>query len=314
MPPQATNDWLRILRQKANQRDVYIDTDIDGRIFHFHLGQDPGIIGKVRYSEQESRNYENEQGQKHIWHRYNREKERIQQPHERKVVNITLDISDKDAYDAEEHHFIFLTEQLIQQETYSKGDQKIWIAGDGQYEGPLAEYIDDWDALFEYATTASEPTPTDSGGAKTSETAPEQDRSDTSGTITESSRTSVQVSDRFKREVYDQFGHQCPLSGIEHPDLLTVSHILGRADNPDLAEDRENVVLLAWTQHMAFDADLWTFDESGRVWVHPDFESESSSLRGSLVEYHGQRVDDLQNVADEYIAEHNESLDWWPPR
>ncbi|MFC7223824.1 hypothetical protein ACFQKF_11870 [Halalkalicoccus sp. GCM10025322] len=51
----------------------------------------------------------------------------IEQGSEREVTNITLDIWDKNKFDPEEHHFIFLTEQLIREETYSKGDQKIWI-------------------------------------------------------------------------------------------------------------------------------------------------------------------------------------------
>jgi putative restriction endonuclease len=42
-----------------------------------------------------------------------------------------------------------------------------------------------------------------------------------------------------------------------------------------LAEDIENVLLLDWTHHMAFDAGLWTFDESGRLWIKPGFETES---------------------------------------
>ena len=110
MPPQATKDWINILEEKAQERGVPIDTDLDGRIFHFHLGQGPGVIGKVRYSEAKSRNYESEQGKKFIWHRYNREKERIDQSHNRRVVNITLDVKEKTEFDPGEHHFIFLTE------------------------------------------------------------------------------------------------------------------------------------------------------------------------------------------------------------
>lgn len=92
MPPQATTDWLALLKGEAQRRDVYVDTDLDGRIWHFHLGEGPGVVGKVRHSKAKERNYENEQGQKHIWHRYNRENERIAEGSERNVVNITLDV------------------------------------------------------------------------------------------------------------------------------------------------------------------------------------------------------------------------------
>jgi hypothetical protein len=314
MPPQATKDWLALLEQQASERGVYIDTNLDGRIFHFQLGENPGVIGKVRYSEANSREYENEQGQKHIWHRYNREVEKIEQGSDRAVVNITLDVWDKHEFDPDEHHFIFLTQHLIEEETYSKGDQKIWIEAEGRYSGPLAKYVDDWDAVFQYARhpdTVPEPTaadsetqPTDQGGVS----------EDTSGTISESRRTQVQVSAEFRQAVFDRFEHRCPLSGIEHADLLTVSHILGRAEHQKLAEDIENVVLLDWTHHMAFDAGLWTFDESGRIWLNPEFETASESLQLSLTGRHGEKVKELSLVADAHIEEHNAPLDWWPPR
>lgn len=317
MPPQATKDWLSLLQEKARERDIYVDTDISGRIFHFHLGKNPGLIGKVRYSEEKSRDYENEQGQKHIWHRYNREKELIEQGSVRKVVNVTLDVWEKDEFNPDDHHFIFLTEDLIREETYSQGDQKIWIEGDGRYSGPLAKYVNDWDAIFDYSTGADSPSsgasPNDgfSSGVQVSEDTADRD---TSGTISETLRTQVQVSNRFKREVFEKYDHHCPLSGIEDPDLLTISHILGRAENQNLAEDIENVILIDWTHHMAFDSNLWTFDESGRLWVKPGFETESETLNKSLIDRHGEKVEEFMLIADEYIERHNADLDWWPPR
>lgn len=317
MPPQATKDWLSYLEVKAQERGIYIDTDIDGRIFHFHLGDDPGIIGKVRYSEAKSRNYENEQGQKHIWHRYNRETEQIEQGSERDVVNVTLDVWTKDEFDPDGHHFIFLTERLLQEETYSKGDQKIWIEGEGRYSGPLAEYVDDWDAIFEYATEGdSAPRSSDIVTSSNTEGQVERqpDETDTSGTVTVSEQAQVQVSADFKERVYERFSHRCPLSGIERSEMLTVSHVLSRAENRNLAEDIENVLLLDWTHHMAFDADLWTFDESGHLWVKPGFETESEALRSSLVDQHGEIIDAFAKVSDEYIQRCNDNVNWWPPR
>lgn len=83
--------------------------------------------------------------------------EMIEQGSEREVTNVTLDVRDKNEFDPEEHHFIFLTERLIREETYSKGDQKIWIEGDGRYSGPLAKYVDNWDVIFQHATETSSP-------------------------------------------------------------------------------------------------------------------------------------------------------------
>ncbi|WP_410764920.1 HNH endonuclease signature motif containing protein [Haloferax sp. DFSO60] len=316
MPPNATKDWLSLLSREADERGVYLDTDIDGRIFHFHLGDDPGIIGKVRYSEEKKRNFVNEQGLTHIWHRYNREKQLIQDGSERKVVNITLDVWSKDEFNQDEHHFIFLTEQMIDQDTYSQGDQKIFITGDGQYTGPLSKYVNDWDAIFEYATNGSpEPsrqsTQTDlKDSTSDTEFAPE----DTSGRVINSQREIVQVSQKFKDAAYDRFDHQCVLTGIEASELLTVSHVLGRAEHSELAEDIGNVLILDWTHHMALDAGLWTFDESGRIWVKPGFETSSPYLEDSLVSRHGEKVAALTKVNDDYIEQRNQELEWWPPR
>lgn len=312
MPPQATKDWVAILKRKAEQRGIPIDTDLAGRIFHFHLSEDPGVIGKVRYSEAKSRNYENEQGKKFIWHRYNREVEWIEEDHDGRVVNITLDIKEKSKFDSDEHHFLFLTERMIEEDTYSEGDQEIWIEGEGEYSGPLAKHVDDWDAIFEYAKGESASVATDSTeGVSTAE---DEGTEDTAGTISETRRSQVQLSSSFKRDVYERFDSRSPLSGIAHPDLLTVSHILDRAEHPDLAEDIENVVLLDWNLHMAFDAGLWTFDESGRVWLNPDLETESDALRTALVDRHGEKTEAFAKVSDEYIERHNGDLEWWPPR
>nr|WP_305794598.1 HNH endonuclease [Halomarina rubra] len=210
---------------------------------------------------------------------------------------------------------------MIDQETYSQGDQKIHILGEAEYDGPLSTYVDDWEALFEYALASREgPQPTPS--ATTGPTSP-PDReptdpatlpADTSGTESERSGTDIRISKQFKRAVFDHYDGTCPLTGIEHNELLTVSHILGRADHPESAEDIENVVLLDWTHHMAFDNGLWTFDETGRIWLRPGFDTASQSLCSSLVERRGEKIQALALVGDQFIEQHNDGLEWWPPQ
>lgn len=307
----AIEDWLRLLEQNAQKRGVYVDTDIEGRVFHFHLGKDPGVIGKVRYSEEKERNFENEQGITHIWHRYNRELERIQEGSDRKVVNITLDVWDKSSFDPDERHFLFLTQEMIDADTYSKGDQKIWIHGDGDYRGPLGTYVDDWNVIFDYATEDTiELTSSDENERSTVS----RESKDKSGRVRESIRRDVRVSNKFKNAALDRFDNRCVLTGIEHLELLTVSHILDRATHPEIAEDLGNVLILNWTHHVAFDEDLWTFDESGRIWIRPDLESNSQYLNSSLIDRHGAKIKALTKVDSEYIERHNEQLEWWPPR
>ena len=128
-------------------------------------------------------------------------------------------------------------------------------------------------------------------------------------------RAGVRVSDAFKQMVYDRFGGRCAVTDIGQQELLTVSHVLGRAERPDIAEDPTNALLLNWTHHAALDADLWTFDEVGRLWVHPDYQPDDDWMHGTLRARHGQRVPSLRDagVADEYVATRNETLSWWPP-
>jgi hypothetical protein len=142
------------------------------------------------------------------------------------------------------------------------------------------------------------------------------DETDTAGTHVVSERAGIRISESFKRAVYERYSHRCAVTEIAHRSLLTVSHVLPRADRPDIAEDHGNVLLLNWTHHFAFDAELWTFDEAGRLWVNPDYDPDDHWMEATLSARHGDRIARLKNagVADEYIDERNKSLDWWPPR
>ncbi|MCU4799778.1 MoxR family ATPase [Halobacteria archaeon HArc-gm2] len=152
MPRDAIEDWLAILEQQASERGIPVNTDIDGRIFHFLLGQEDPVAGKVRISAASSRSYRTESGEEQMWQRFDREQERLEEDPEQRVCSIQLDIESKGEFDESRDHFLFIPGEIILQETYSKGDQKITITGDGAYEGELARFPDDWDALFAYAT------------------------------------------------------------------------------------------------------------------------------------------------------------------
>lgn len=152
MPRDAIEDWLAILEQQASERGVPVDTDISGRIFHFLLGEEDPVLGKVRISAASSRNYRTEDGEEQMWQRFNREQEKLEADPSQRVCSIQLDIETKGGFNESQDHFLFIPGEIILQETYSKGDQKITITGDGVYRGELARFPDDWDALFAYAT------------------------------------------------------------------------------------------------------------------------------------------------------------------
>jgi len=152
MPRDAIEDWLAILEQQANDRGVALDTDVSGRIFHFLLGDQDPVLGKVRISAASSRSYRTENGEEQMWQRFDREQEQIEKNPDQRVCSIQLDIESKGGFDESRDHFLFIPGEIILQETHPKGDQKITITGDGEYEGELARFSDDWDALFAYAT------------------------------------------------------------------------------------------------------------------------------------------------------------------
>ncbi|WP_276253588.1 HNH endonuclease [Halomontanus rarus] len=304
MPPQATKDWLSILNEKAQEREIYVDMNINGRIFHFHLGRDPGIIGKVRYSAAKSRDYENEQGQKHIWHRYNREKEMIDQGSKRKVVNITLDVWDKNEYDPNDHHFIFLTERLIREETYSQGDQKIWIEGDGHYSGPLAEYVDDWDAIFEYATGTSSPSPStpSSDGFGSDADVTELPNGSKTTERRSTTRNDVIRNDELVQTLKTLYDHTCQICGDRRLQGLDsgFSHVhhlmpLGKPHNgPDVPE---NVIVVCPNHHEDFENGMLTVDPQTLEVDH--FYEEVPT--GRTIETKGEH-----KIGPQYVAYHNQ--------
>ncbi|QAU11659.1 HNH endonuclease [Halorubrum sp. BOL3-1] len=313
MPRGAITDWVDLLEEQARARGVNFERN-PRQYFNFRLGGETGIIGKVRISEEQKREYE-DHGREFIWHRYNREKELTQQNISEEVVNVTLDVWDNGQFAPDDDHFIFVREALVTEETHSQGDQRIEVLDNGRYGGPLSESIDDWDDIFQRTVTAgsadndpSSAVPHDNSGGE---------ESDTSGNRVSRAQDRVEISQSFKNEVRDRFNNKCALTGIEGDEysyLLTVSHILDRADREDIAEDHGNVVLLNRTHHFAFDNGLWTFDKGGRIWIKPEYNPASDIMRDSLLDRDGEIIPHLRDaeVNPEYLNEHNSSLSWWP--
>jgi len=119
----------------------------------------------------------------------------------------------------------------------------------------------------------------------------------------------------FRRVVLEDYGHRCPVSGVDHDRLLDVAHVLSWSDHPAHRTDPANVLALDRTHHAAFDASLFTLSREYRVRVAPWFETESDVLAGTLLERDGERVpwpDGAPDVADA-LARRNRSLEWDVP-
>ena len=116
----------------------------------------------------------------------------------------------------------------------------------------------------------------------------------------------------FRDAVLSRYGTECPVSGVDHPRLLDVAHVLSWSDHESLRTDPSNVVALDKTHHAAFDAGLYTLDADFRLHVAPEFETDSDLLRRTLLDRDGEHVDVGPDLLDpSYLERRNRSLDWW---
>jgi 5-methylcytosine-specific restriction protein B len=144
MPPQGIKDWLSDFETIADEIGLDVTIDETG-IFKIRVDSDPPIVGKVRYSEYSIRKED------HIWQRFDRELEVIEDSTDKRVFAVQLDVASKDEFDRKNDHFIFLDEEFLKTETSGNGDAHIDTEKPGQYEGHSGN-IDNWNVLFEYLT------------------------------------------------------------------------------------------------------------------------------------------------------------------
>jgi putative restriction endonuclease len=69
------------------------------------------------------------------------------------------------------------------------------------------------------------------------------------------------VDPEFRATVLSRHERTCPVSGVDHPGLLDVAHVLSWSDYPKYRADLSNVLPLSKTHHAAFDRDLFTIDQ-----------------------------------------------------
>lgn len=116
----------------------------------------------------------------------------------------------------------------------------------------------------------------------------------------------------FRATVLTRFDATCPVSGVDHPGLLDVAHILSWSEFPDHRADLTNVLALSKTHHAAFDRGLFTIDSDYRLQVNPSFETQSDLLQNTILNRAGQRLPLPENVLNQnYLETHNATLDWY---
>jgi len=119
------------------------------------------------------------------------------------------------------------------------------------------------------------------------------------------------VDPEFRATVLSRHGRSCPISGVDHPGLLDVAHVLSWSDYPEYRADLSNVLALSKTHHAAFDRELFTIDQDYRLRVNPAFETESDVLQRTIIDRIGEQIslpDD--SLKPQYVAQHNAALEW----
>lgn len=115
----------------------------------------------------------------------------------------------------------------------------------------------------------------------------------------------------FRATVLSRYEETCPVSGVDHPGLLDVAHVLSWSEYPDYRADPSNVLPLSKTHHAAFDRELFTIDRDYELRVNPAFETESDLLDRTIVDRAGEPVALPDGGVDpEYLARHNATLGW----
>ncbi|SIS19649.1 HNH endonuclease [Natronorubrum thiooxidans] len=119
------------------------------------------------------------------------------------------------------------------------------------------------------------------------------------------------IDPEFRATALARFDQTCPVSGVDHPGLLDVAHVLSWRDYPEHRADLSNVLALSKTHHAAFDRELFTIDQKYRLQVNPDFDTESDLLQRTILNRAGEQLpvpDGAINTS--YVAKHNAALEW----
>lgn len=119
------------------------------------------------------------------------------------------------------------------------------------------------------------------------------------------------VDPEFRATVLSRHSRTCPVSGVDHPGLLDVAHVLSWSEYPEHRAELSNVLALSKTHHAAFDRELFMIDQDYRLRVNPALETESDVLQRTVIDREGERVSIVdESLEPGYVAEHNASLEW----
>lgn len=119
------------------------------------------------------------------------------------------------------------------------------------------------------------------------------------------------VDPEFRVTVLSRHDQRCPVSGVDHPGLLDVAHVLSWSEYPAFRGELSNVLPLSKIHHAAFDRELFTIDSEYRLLVNPSFETQSDLLRRTILDRESERISVLEGSVDpDHFRRHNSKLEW----
>jgi putative restriction endonuclease len=117
------------------------------------------------------------------------------------------------------------------------------------------------------------------------------------------------VDPEFRATVLARHDWSCPISGVDHPGLLDVAHVLSWTNYLEYRADLGNVLPLSKTHHAAFDRELFTIDQDFRLRVNPAFETESDVLQRTIIDRTGEQLAlPGESLNPDHVAQHNAAL------
>ncbi len=110
--------------------------------------------------------------------------------------------------------------------------------------------------------------------------------------------------DFFREMILSSYGGRCALTGVDAPQLLVASHIIGWAESKKLRLRPENGICLNALHDKAFDRHLITFDQNYRMLISDRLPAKARSALMN-VEQTSLRMPEKFLPAQSYLAQHH---------
>lgn len=144
-----------------------------------------------------------------------------------------------------------------------------------------------------------------------SQPSPDQSEDAYSAAMYETSAYTRAIDPEFRITVLSRFDNTCPVSGVDHPGLIDIAHVLSWESYPAYRGDLSNVLPLSKMHHAAFDRELFTIDQKYRIQVNPGFETKSDLLKSTIVNRAGESISiPEESVNPKYLRQYNSALSW----